>query len=178
MILVGYGDTSKGYRMMDSKTQKVELSRDVKFIENVSDIMDDEVASPEENEIPINIGADCESEPKDIIPLSDEDNSPGQNTSQTSDNFEPEAPSDTRRRRGRPRKTDPPVVRPTPTKGRHEYNLRERNNDNLGVLVDDEVTPPKDFKDAISSSNSDEWMEALETEMASLKRNKTWDLVN
>ena len=39
-----------------------------------------------------------------------------------------------------------------------------------------EVCEPESYEDAVHSENKDDWLEAMNSEMQSLKENQTWDL--
>ena len=61
--------------------------------------------------------------------------------------------------------------------------LRDRKNIQKPPRYDDfimmalcEVCEPESYEDAVHSENKDEWLEAMNSEMQSLKENQTWDL--
>lgn len=183
MIFVGYGDTSKAYRMLDPDSRNVIYSRDVRFIESDSninvtggDMLDDE-------EVSISFDVDdCEAieKPKstEIEELVDDPDS----TELVVDGEEPsQSPSlgTPKRKRGRPKKTDKAVVKPVWTPSNHQYETRSKDKvqDTLAAIKDEKVLIPRDVTEALSSENADSWIGAMATEMASLKKNRTYDLV-
>lgn len=191
MILVGYGDTKKAYRMLDLETKHVEYSRDVSFIEPINRSVSYSSTSKDQ-ESPISfdlndIKEEVNSDKEDVTtipddqPVIDEDTRNVDNeaslTSTCDDSNMPT--SQTKRGRGRPRKgTEAP--KKIQEQSSHIYNtrtqVRRSTSDVLSSIKENSIPIPKDVREALSSENSGEWMRAMEVEMASIRKNKTWDL--
>lgn len=194
MILVGYGETCKGYRMLDMKTSKVKYSRDVRFIEqmnwetsllsetpDVTGLKSDVSETKSEKIEPVtSISLDpltlSDVEEKVISDVDD-------TRSETSviDATSPQVTSEitvtpiVKRKPGRPRKTDTPVPQKPRTPSQHCYPTRSKNASLAAIK--DEIMIPRDIKEALSSPYSKEWLKAMKSELKSIHKNKTWDLV-
>lgn len=79
---------------------------------------------------------------------------------------------------GRPRKGTeaPKKVR---EQIKHSYPTRNRQTratEKLSSIKEATIQIPKDVKEALRSKEAEHWMAAMEAEMSSLKKAKTWDL--
>ena len=180
LIMVGYSEVSKGYRLLNIETNKITISRDVTFFEvnnpSLSTFKEDEKI--EENFVTLSLNN--EEEKCDAL------NSNGcKNKEEVRDiQFEEDELVDNSRNLEENR------IREVETKiennndmGKH---LRRSSRKNKGVLPRrfraDKVTnekleeEPKTIKEALERSDSEKWKQAMNDEMESLKRNETWEL--
>lgn len=157
-ILVGYDENSKAYKCYNSSTQKVIISRDVTFPiqEEISEIS----ATIEPQDIEVN-----------VTPNKHQDNQ--QET--TEDINEDENPDESTYYSGC---SDTEVTNTVPlrrsersTKGVPAQRLINEIN-----IIHGEVKEPKNYNEAIRSPFKNQWIKAMEEEMASLKDNKIWEL--
>lgn len=201
MILVGYGDRCKGYRMLDLKTRKVKYSRDVRFIEqvnsevsilpeasdvtclkhNISDAVIDKIEQvtpisfdmPELSDVDEEKSSDVDEDQTEVVSVT-EVTSPEVTSTEVTSEQVTETPI-IKRGPGRPRKTNLPVPQKLRQPAQHNYPTRSREASLAAIK--DEIIIPRDFKEALSSSYSKEWLKAMRLELKSIYKNKTWDLV-
>ena len=172
-IFIGYPDHSKGYKLFDPVSGKILLSRDVIFVEN--DLQNSAEKTEQLNELLpddwFEIGAEAESvgyeQVLDYVPENigheaveqvqiDIDAAAGEILQEHEDPVQI-APE------GRPHR-----VRNSPDRfGEWEYLY----------LVSGSQEEPRSFREALRSDNSEKWKEAADTEMHSLMKNETWELV-
>ena len=160
MVMVGYSNESKAYRLLDPATGKIVISRDVRFIEeNQEDSELNELTEIIEEEQPNPVRRDVESNEIDFIELLESDteieDNGNEDQNEESDNTE-EITSNTRKSM-RTTKGVPP----------------ERFKANKVVTDDFE---PKTYKEAVTCKNKNAWNEAIKSEMDSLIENETWEL--
>ena len=188
MIFVGYGDTSKAYRMLDPTSRNVVYSRDVRFIESEANINENGMNMLEDDEVPISFSVDdaeddsvSVSEDNNVEELEDNPSTVESVVDQENTQASSQATSQVvKRKRGRPKKTDPPTPRPEWIPSNHRYLTRSkasRQDDSLAVIKEEKIMIPRDVTEALSSEHAEAWIEAMATEMASLMKNKTYDLV-
>lgn len=183
-IFVGYSMDTKGYRLVDLKTKKLVISRDVVFLENSFIPKDpgNQVSIPDkkvildlnshndcqvsvtengtgstENLVDTVVGEDALSDSDDDIFYSNDDDSEAE---ASLSNETPIVPDQILRRSERKPK---PIDR---------------------LVVGNFVTEPSSMEDPVSvdeamkRSDSDLWSQAMEDEFKSLQQNDTWDLVD
>ena len=166
--MIGYAPHSKGYKLWDSKTRRIHISRDVTFDENgemqVENVREDTEEQPCHT-IELEHIADQEEAPhcekaihKESTGTEDdsiqqepvEDNDDGDSTFEDAS----EIPSRPRRERRAPREW---------WRLTHAANI---------AIADD----PNSYKEALERPDSKNWKDAMDAEYASLMENKTWDL--
>lgn len=174
-IFVGYCSTSKGFRVYNSATKSIIVSRDVKFIEgekgalvNINNDADyshfyhhdlqNEVEEPARSEEPARLDESA------MDPASVEESFPEPDDPHDA-NYEPDSLAELSIE---PRRTTTRIRRPVIREGyvSHAVEVNEGERDPL--------TP----REALSGPNAEEWKEAMESEHRSLIENKTWTLVD
>lgn len=156
-IFVGYGETTKGFRIFNPKKNAVTLERDVISIPNET------TASPKENETIYveNLCSDStiqESAQGGVDPVIQETSSDvDRDVNKTSDdqNFKIKL---------RPRDQ---LQRPS------KYDDFETS-----FLSVTDCEEPMTFEEALQSNFSDEWQKAMELELKALNDNNTWDIID
>ncbi|GKV31786.1 hypothetical protein SLEP1_g40452 [Rubroshorea leprosula] len=158
-IFLGYEIGTKGYRLWDPTTCKLIISRDVVFNEDVfqgttkneakQEASFDDAVQEE------NIQNDTQSEFEPESELLHEGTSSGDAVSP------------------RPRRS----IRPSTRYDDYVTSLKPQSNYVCAYLVLSEEHEPTSFKEVCESVNFDQWRGAMEEEMESLHKNKTWDLV-
>ncbi|GBM04026.1 Retrovirus-related Pol polyprotein from transposon TNT 1-94 [Araneus ventricosus] len=76
---------------------------------------------------------------------------------------------DARRARGRPTK----IFTGKPVRPRKQYNIEEKIEE-AQIALEDDIPP---LKEALNEPNSEEWLEAMQTECNALLKNQAWELV-
>ena len=168
LTFVGYEEGTKGYRMLNSETSKITVSRDVKFIkdsskkpefhqDNTSEEEDRNEISTESTNERINVEEEGEE--------SMEDESDREDENASDEDYIPSG-----------RATEPAneVRRSTrTTRGKTPNRYKE------GVYVIAETyIEPTNYKEATTSSETVQWEAAMNEEIQALKRNQTWKLVS
>lgn len=168
--LVGYAEETKAFRLLNTDTNKIIISRDVKFVESqnlsVNSLVDDGNSSDNMVNVPIPV-LDSEKVSPQELEEEEEDN-----TSMTEDFYGFESVDELSS------SSDSEICLSGPG-----YTPRTSTRTNKGVpptkygykvcIEDDPVT----YKEALSRSDSKEWLNAMKEEMKALQNNKTWDLV-
>lgn len=152
MIFVGYDENSKAYRCYDSEQRKIVISRNVRFI-NVNPHANSEIYldSKQLNETANNEGIDDE-----ISDISDYvgDSEDAEMLMNDMGNYSFQDSPYGIRRSERQNKGVPPE--------RYEQ---------LNIIVE-----PKSLSDVLSSENKSEWIDAMDIEIQSMKKNDAWEL--
>ncbi|XP_049301969.1 uncharacterized protein LOC105228281 isoform X1 [Bactrocera dorsalis] len=157
MIMVGYSDMAKAYRLMDPDTRKVIVSRDVIFLE------DKYIGSNETSHdiVEFDVG--------EILPDADEASSSNEIGEDEQSEYNVEVSSNKGSityGRGRPR-----VVRSgnrgRPQKERHALNFTK----NIDVKI------PQSVNEALNDDYAKHWQASMQKEYDALVKNKTWSLV-
>jgi len=160
-IFVGYADETKGYRLLDKKTKKVVIRRDVTFIENeLKDIKvqhdiskkfvpltDTSDKQNEENFSEDSSESDEERDTSHYSSVADEQSDESDNEEQT-----------TQLRRSK--------RIPVP-KSYKDYYLYSTQSD---------FSDPITVEEALNSPDAIKWKEAMNKEFESLRENNTWNL--
>lgn len=171
-IFIGYAEQSKGFRVWLPESRKVEITRDVKFLEDSLDASKtssedfypedaSRIQSVDQKVTNDNVDIEMISEPLNAAPenLEEVDEEP-----EEADAQEEGAPI---RRRGRPR-----IIRTgLPGRPRKDYGQLGIDQGDFACVAEIPVTQ------AISGPNSSEWIEAIASEIKSLIENDTWKLV-
>ena len=164
LVFVGYESGSKAYRLLDMTTDKIFISRDVHFIEG--DHHDGQfLSSTAVKSTPVKSEKTDDAKLEQIMPDFEvevnlfEPQSEG-GTEPTGDLIEqPQQHTVEERRSARVNKGKPP------------QRLIEAANQ-----VTNELQEPRNYQEALTSAESDEWIKAMNVEMQSLNKNKTWTL--
>lgn len=176
-FFVGYSETSKGYRIWLPEERKVEIARDVKFIDKAassSNTIDrNNITSPEEYESENEeVEFFIEKSPNEVnieeIPAAAiEDSSDSDNYSDAVErkNIQVEQT----RGRGRPR-----ILR-TGLRGRPRKVHQQANQ--ADFLEEIAYLSEIPIQKAIEGPNADEWHDAIACELKSILKNDTWTLV-
>lgn len=191
-VLTGYCDDAKAYRLWKRGSRSIIKSRDVAFIENLglqkeNEFYEFELQSEPNEELELKFNEEikpivevevdnCTKTVNDELNAkenSDEsDNSEeffSNNSDHASSNSEiTEADTD------KPGKIKPANV--TTRSPRPFRKVRIQNTKEAANFVS--APDPKSLKEVHMSENVDEWMEAMNTEMELLNKNKTWDIVD
>lgn len=169
-IFVGYGIGVKGYRIYDIASGKVVYSRDVTFDEHalLQTTEKLEIESPEvEHTTPEQVELYTQQ------PGNTDQVEPKNNSSDVQENAveeeEVEQPPPRTIGRERPRRDVRPPIR-------YGYDNLVAFALQVAVEVEDSVDPPT-YEAALRSSDAGLWMTAMEEELQSLHKNKTWELV-
>ena len=150
LVFVGYEEGTKGYRLLDTNTDKIVISKDVIFIEGdphrnirrVSQVPDNtytELLLKEEN---FETQIDPDPVRMDVEPQNEPQNEPVELR-----------------------------VSKRCNKGKPPERLIETIN-----KVTVESTEPRTYKEALSSIEAKQWIEAMDAEIKCLKKNETWNL--
>ncbi|GJR59176.1 zinc finger, CCHC-type containing protein [Tanacetum coccineum] len=177
MVYLGNEQGSKAYRLFDPRTQKICVSRDVKFKENETWDWKEYMRtqpSEEDNEFPNNdddgyasptIGSPSHSQTSHI---------PSTSSSQVNLQFTPNASTQSIYQSDSGSNSTINLhshFDHTPLRGFRTLNDLYENTEEL-LLAEDE---PKNYKEA---SNDQRWIEAMKVELDSINRNNTWVLTN
>ena len=151
-ILLGSGDSTKGYRLYDFSRKRVIHSRDVIFNE-------DENGIHQENEF-----ENCESRDVVRIDWSTDDDQV----------IEEEQESGT----GDTEQSESDVQQEVSTLRRSNRERKQPNYyGNWVNIVNRSLQEPTTVKEAIASKDKEKWKVAMEKEMESIQKNEVWDLV-
>lgn len=176
MIFVGYDDNTKGYRCIDSTTKRIEISRDVVFLESKSNsgisteddaddtnsVRDDPIEhkTPEDDEV---VSSDSDGEYQSMLESSLDDTMVNESDHSADD---PEylpavriSPQEIVRRSSRSKKPNPKYF-------------------GNSALSSEGDCDPVCVREAESRHDCNEWKAAMKDELDSLAENATWDLVD
>lgn len=179
-VFLGYSEQSKAYRVWIPSEHKVETTRDVKFLEDTSPLTVIVTESPpgsiEVSKEPLETSHESstldpsstsiQTSSEDLIKEEDMESIHSQEESIGDDNDEAEIQ---RRGPGRPR-----LIR-TGRRGRprKQYSVAEAK-----VVQEEVFLTEIPIMQAVASSDSSEWYDAMATELKSVIANDTWDLVD
>nr|GEW89913.1 retrovirus-related Pol polyprotein from transposon TNT 1-94 [Tanacetum cinerariifolium]GEW89916.1 retrovirus-related Pol polyprotein from transposon TNT 1-94 [Tanacetum cinerariifolium] len=173
-ILLGYPKGAKGYRLyrLDDESPKIVTSRNVVFNESVmyKDTLKDSGAcdkSVEELQVevePQRLNNDTPKEDQTDQEDGDDEDARNQATDQPPDLTDYQLVQDRE-----------PRTRTKPLRFRDESNMAAY----AFVAVEEEDThEPLTYQEAVACEDSSKWKAAMKEEMDSLKKNKTWELVD
>ena len=155
-ILLGYSNTTKGYRLYDIKRDRVFHSRDVVFDEMKLGFQKEQDGSMTENNyFGIDLSSNQTDDVRDAVP---DQNDVPDDIEDSETNTETEGETETVRRSHRERK-------------RPDY---------YGTWIhtaDAQRREPQSVTEAMSSNEREMWSEAMEREMKSIQSNNVWELV-
>lgn len=174
LILVGYEHESDNYRLFDSKTGRIIVSRHVRFNEDLP-------RSEVEDGVRLRVIDDSKKElAKQQNDANDNQNNAHDIDDPRDDNQagdpEPEVENEVDVLPPHAGEIAAPNAPPEP----EPYNLRPRdslrlpNKYNACIAFDDE---PSSFKDALSRDDSIFWQRAIDTELSAHAKNQTWEIV-
>lgn len=169
MLFIGYSEQTKGYRLIDTKTKKVVISRDVTFLES----------SIKRNFAMVPLSGSSSKLDADKIDLTENIEESLENTS---DQFESTESSNELHHSDEESLYEPD--KPIDLKEMHT-NITTRSKSKLNkkesiyMCTDDFTDIPESYSEAISPSNlnSQKWKHSIEDELKSHAVNKTWTLV-
>ena len=155
-IFLGYGETTKGYRLYDPNRAKVIYSRDVQFNERrrmTADFQTDTQSKPVDH--CVELESFCDEQFDDEISQTDCTNEIAETDYSNESNES---------------STEFTVRRSQRVKRALEF-YGERAN-----FADSQPAVPTTLKDVLASPEKDKWIEAMKKEMKSLNDNDVWDL--
>ena len=159
LVFVGYESGSKAYRLLDTTTDKVYISKDVHFIEG--DHHDGQLSSiPVEAEKTDNVEQIVPDDEVEVY-LFERQLEGGNEHSGDLHNQPQQHPVEVQQDRRSTRVN----------KGKPPERLIE-----VVKQITSEPQEPRNYQEAIASAESDEWIKAMNEEMQSLNKNKTWTL--
>jgi hypothetical protein len=163
-VLVGYCETQKAFRLWDPSARKVRISRDVLFDEFISDHLDT-IPEFESTSTPASepVEEELAGELNDIFVPSEE----------ISEEELDIAPVD------RPDPVHPIRVSARVNKGRPAVSWADESQTPTYAglaAVDAELSEPLTYQEAMDSPQANEWVAAMDKELASLKKNDAWEL--
>ncbi|KAK8936753.1 hypothetical protein KSP39_PZI011993 [Platanthera zijinensis] len=167
-IYLGRKTGTKGFKLWNPETKKTEVRRDVVFDE--ASIL--KKSQPQEKEVektpspPVEVELESSSRATDRgvehEGTSRTDHQDDSSESDGSDTVQPAQEEPYAIARGR---------------ARREVRLPLRLQDSVAYAFQIFSSDPRSFKEAIESNESSQWMAAMEEEIESLHKNKTWELV-
>jgi len=176
-VLVGYSETSKGYRVWVPADRKVTINRNIKFLEGSRAIR----RNPEESILKDEKKAVTQ-EPHVVDMEIRNDVSPEDNeyVEDDLDTTEDESSRSEASKRGRGR----PRILKTGERGRprKQYQVvTEQARDDEAAQISDEVEMALlseiSISEAITGNDMEEWLDAMTNEVSSIVKNNTWELV-
>lgn len=169
MILVGYDEQSKAYRCYDQASKKLVISRDVRFAGFAeTDSMNSTPNHKVNEEVNVN-GQSNSDEFQDYDFLSEDD----ENKEYEEVIGENEIPAEDENHDDQHHTQQQQTLRQSDrrTKGIPPQRLIEEMK-----IVQHKVVEPKTLEEALNSELKSYWKQAIEDEMLSLKKNRTWEL--
>lgn len=176
MTFVGYASDSKAYRLLNTSTGQIVISRDVRFLE-----LDDEDKNVKDGTVR-SLPGECPTEDEQVaVRLYD----CGQNAGRGDDSQDEEEFFGFDEDNDDPNEAVPvqeervavPVTRDHLRRSQREnFGVPPgRYTDTIGLAVNT-CTEPSTYREAIESQDSEKWKAAMDEEMASLRDNETWTL--
>lgn len=160
LIFVGYDQNSTNYRLYDSDTGSIKVSRNVIFNEHSS------ISYPRQHTVQVEIEQNIENEEPSQTHASirDENNMDQSITIETDVNNDDDDEFHT------------PSSQPS-----NAYGLRDRNKLKMPSRFELNLTEcetPLTYEQAVNSENSILWLESINEELNALKMNNTWEVTN
>lgn len=173
MVFVGYSNQHKAYRFLDTGSDRITISRDVKFVEDLQ--MNKNLDEKVIRENVVSVETNVELEPlvkNDEEPDQENDileNESDEEQYSEEEELEEEEVSDSER-------TSQARSEDRRRSTRNKLPVRFKDYE-LG-LVAMEQNEPATFKEAVSGPEKEEWLKAMKEELKSLTSNATWELVD
>ncbi|CAK9826054.1 Retrovirus-related Pol polyprotein from transposon TNT 1-94 [Anthophora retusa] len=186
-VLIGYAEQAKGYKIWLTKERKVEISRDVRFSERKTKVLDGEYRSFEPEELEVQESRTHEKSSNELTNGNKQIASESTNARPEEPRQEhPETTQETPKRRpGRPR-----ILR-TGNRGRPRKLYNMQNEENRAELDGDEPNEEPNeneveiacaaeipAKCALSGNEREEWKQAMAEEVRSIIKNDAWTTVD
>ncbi|XP_047033011.1 uncharacterized protein LOC124639612 [Helicoverpa zea] len=164
-ILVGYGETTKGYRVFFPHMNTVETKRDIIFVkENKEQKTEATMVPCVYNQIEESNPNDAEKEDAEVQEQVVEEDDNTVNTLQSDSEGSLYEPTDS----SEGEHSDNPPINHENKRVRKQTQFFNCNN----VLVED--CEPKSYEEAMRSPEASEWKKAIQRELQTLKENNTW----
>jgi hypothetical protein len=157
LMLVGYEEGTKGYRLLDVKTDKICVSRDVKFIENDPHVTGNGQLSSTETVTNTERAIDIDEGSNEVASLHDQND-----TVEMPVQEERNETANQGQLLKRPERAN---------RGKAPERLIEIIN-----KVTTEHNDPRSYKEAVNSQDAQHWINAMNEEIESFKANETWSL--
>lgn len=176
-IFIGYSEISKGYRLWLPEERKIEIARDVKFMNGKSDFIEikahrnpssSETVNSENEELEIQFDAPVDNKDTIEVPNADDDDPDDSNDDGEDEDLEDR--SGYSRGRGRPR-----LIR-TGLRGRPRKQYQESNQ--AESLEETAFIAEIPIQEAIQGPDAEEWRDAIAHELKSLLSHDTWQIVS
>lgn len=167
---IGYCTTTKGYRFYDQQSNKICISRDVKFFED--SFLNDHAElynfnfNGNQNEVE-EYSHEANTSSGSTLPTHHDVS----NVSET----EPDNPNDPDYLPESPIDIPAPI---SPWKSNRVRKTVDRYVSNAVEVKEKTLPDPVTISEALSGRNAERWREAMNSELASLKENRTWSLVD
>lgn len=193
-VLIGYDEISKGYILWKKGTTKVIKSRDVKFIEDFKCERNHDKKTEEkfyefsnedkmntisfqnlyDNQVDLEEQEEIEEffDSSDQLEILNEEEVEPRSEKVNKENKKPKKKAEKAERRKQQLKDSIEIENPI------KQRLRSWNKEVAKTTVVTNITDPRTYKEALSLSDSEEWIAAMKQEYDSLIKNKTWDLVD
>ncbi|CAK9818809.1 Retrovirus-related Pol polyprotein from transposon TNT 1-94 [Anthophora quadrimaculata] len=192
-VFVGYPECSKGYRVWNRDQRRVEIVRDVKFLENYSanqnisrdhpaeesfseniprEDADSDEHEDERNTFEVDLfsrGCQNESAGNENVGNESDTGESSDDTAELNANENGQDDVQYRRGRGRPRK----IVTGTRGRPRKQYNMVQVGNTATEEVFMAEIPLAR----AVAGPDADEWHQAIAVELGSILKNDTWKIV-
>lgn len=176
-IFIGYSSTTKGYRLYDPCTNKIFISRDVKFFENLQETKNYDNKTPEfSNFFFIQQNSNEVEDNSEVIPIHDNiDNNNTAAADITDDTILSDSEGDVSEYL-----PQPPINIEVPDEPRRSQRNRfpVQRFDNVMSATTKMCADPETVSEALSGKNAKQWRCAMDAELKSLEENKTWTLVH
>jgi hypothetical protein len=188
LTFVGYETGSKAFRLLDTKTNKITISRDVTFVDecNVREKIGAEIGSGrEESNVDEKADEESDESTSSTITISSDDasdtSSSGESTITVIDRYDADYEHNA---------NDPDATMYTDTDYDEAHDtigeLRVSSRITKGKIPERygnfantiRIMEPKTYEEAISSPEKEKWTQAMEEEINSLLANDTWELVD
>lgn len=176
-IFVGYSETSKGYCVWIQKERKVEIARDIQFLHEDSssskindreDPLLPEAIDSEEVEIHTKSSENNDNAEGYPVPDIEHEEDPIEQNVESDENGENQ--DELARGRGRPR-----ILR-TGLRGRPRKVFQPANQ--AEILEETKVITEIPVSDALQGPDANEWYDAIASDLKSLLKNDTWQLIS
>lgn len=179
-IFVGYANGSKAYRIWIPEDRKIDIARDVKFVEKstqltkdkITILMDENQNETSELEVEVNVNRNRRDtdEERDVDEERDRDNESETDLNQEDEDTNANEQNESRRGPGRPRllRTG---LRGRPRKNYNTVSFAEEIEETAHLA---EIPP----EEALSGPDREDWIKAMAYEWKSIIDNNTWDIVD